>query len=262
MAFSATKCDTVCDRLSLEDYKSCQLWLEGYNSPSTKMNYNIHLSIFCKHHNTDPDSVIRLKPEQIKTMVLNYIIDLKKVAKQTSGKARRGEISVNSIRTYLAGVQSFLEFNDIVLNWKKISRYYPEQVTNNLRSYTREEISKLLSVADVRDRCIILLMTSTGMRVGAIKSLKIKHLTRLQEENNIGLLSVYPESKDYRYNAIITPECIAALEEYIDYRKKQHEKITNESYIIRDKYATFSKNTNRSKSPAEHNINKQMKFLH
>ena len=27
MAFSATKCDTVCDRLSLEDYKSCQIWL-------------------------------------------------------------------------------------------------------------------------------------------------------------------------------------------------------------------------------------------
>jgi site-specific recombinase XerC len=51
-------------------------------------------------------------------------------------------------------------------------------------------------VADLRDRCIILLMASTGIRVGAIKSLKIKHLTRLQHEGNIGLLSVYPESKD------------------------------------------------------------------
>jgi integrase len=210
MAFSATKCDTVCDRLSLEDYKSCQIWLEGYNSPSTKMNYKVHLSLFCKYHNTDPDSLIQLKPEQIKTMALNYIIHLKKVAKQSSGKARRGEISVNSIRTYLAGVQSFLEFNDIVLNWKKIAKYYPEQVTNNLRAYTREEIAKLLSIADLRDRCLILLMTSTGMRVGAIKSLKLKHITRLQEESNIGLLSVYPESKDYRYNAIITPECIAS----------------------------------------------------
>jgi hypothetical protein len=88
-------------------------------------------------------------------------------------------------------------------------------------------------------------MTSTGMRVGAIKSLKLKHITRLQDQNSIGILSVYPESKDDRYNAIITPECMASLDEYIDYRKKQHEKITNESYIIRDKYATLSKNTNR-----------------
>jgi hypothetical protein len=63
-------------------------------------------------------------------MVLNYVIHLKKVAKQTSEKARRGELSVNSIKAYMAEVQSFLESNDIVLNWKKIAKYYPEQVTN------------------------------------------------------------------------------------------------------------------------------------
>jgi integrase len=121
-------------------------------------------------------------------------------------------------------------------------------VTNSLRAYTKEEISKLLPIADLRDRCLILLMVSTGMRVGAIKSLKIEHLTRLHEQNNIGILRV-------------TPECMASLDEYIEYRRKQHEKITEESYIIRDKFATFSKNTNRSKPLAELTINKQMKFL-
>jgi site-specific recombinase XerD len=145
----------------------------------------------------------------------------------------------------LAGVQSFLEFNDIVLNWKRIAKYYPEPVTNNLRAYTKEEIAKLLSVADPRDRCLILLMASTGIRVGAIKSLKLKHITRLQHESNIGLISIYPESKDHRYNALMTSECMASMDEYIEYRRKQHEKITEESYIIRDKFATFSKNTNR-----------------
>ncbi|MFL6318842.1 MAG: tyrosine-type recombinase/integrase, partial [Nitrososphaeraceae archaeon] len=188
------------------------------------MNYKVHLSLFCKYHNIDPDSLVQLKIEQIKTMVLNYVIHLKKVAKQSSGKARTGELSVNSVKIYLKGIQSFLESNDILLNWKRIAKYCPEQVTNNLRAYTKEEISKLLSIADLRDRCLILLMVSTGMRVGAIKSLKIKHLTRLHEQNNIGILSVYPESKDDRYNAIITPECMAALDEYIDYRRKQHEK--------------------------------------
>ena len=87
----------------------------------------------------DPDALIQLKPEQIKAMIINYIIQLKKVAIPIAGKARRGEISVNSIKTYLAGVQSFLENNEILLNWKKITKYYPEEVTNNLRAYTREE---------------------------------------------------------------------------------------------------------------------------
>jgi hypothetical protein len=63
-------------------------------------------------------------------------------------------------------------------------------------------------------------MTSAGLSVGAIKSLKLKHLTRLQQENNIGILSVYPESKDDRTNAIITPECMASIDEYIGHRRK------------------------------------------
>jgi hypothetical protein len=46
-------------------------------------------------------------------MVLNYIIHLK-VAKQAAGKPKKGEISVNSVIFYLTGVQSFLEFNEIV----------------------------------------------------------------------------------------------------------------------------------------------------
>ena len=139
------------DKENIESYKSCQVWLEGYNSPSTKKSYKVHLLLFCRYHNTNPDSLIGLKPEQIKTMVLDYIIHLKKVAKPSSGKARRGELSVNSVRAYLSGIQSFLEANDVVLNWKKIFKYCPEQVTDNLRAYTKDEISKLLSVGDVRD---------------------------------------------------------------------------------------------------------------
>jgi integrase len=245
----------------METYKSCQLWLDEYNSPSTKKSYKIHLSLFCKYHNTDPDSLVRLKIEQIKSMVINYVIYLKKVAKQSSGKPRTGELSVNSVKTYLKGIQSFLECNDIILNWKRIAKYCPEEVTNNLRAYTKEEVTKLLTMADLRDRCIILLMASTGMRVGAIKSLKLKHLTRMQHESNIGLVSIYPESKDHRYNALMTPECMASINDYIEYRRKQHEKITEESYIIRDKFATFSKSTNRPNPLTEYTINKQMKFL-
>ena len=246
----------------LEKYDSCKIWLEEHKSSSTKNGYKIHLSLFCKYHNTDPDCLIQLKLEQIKNMVLNYVIHLKKVAKQSAGKAKRGEISVNSIKIYMAGVQSFLESNEIILNWKKIAKFYPEEVSNNFRAYTKEEIAKLLSVADVRDRCLILLMASTRMRVGAIKTLKIKHLKRLQENNtNIGVLTVYPDSKNDRYNALLTPECMAVLDEYFEYRKKQHEKIADESFIIRDKYATFSRTTNRSKPLSERAINKQMKFL-
>jgi integrase len=245
---------------ALEKYNACSLWLEQYNSQSTKKSYAIHLSLFCRYHGTNPDALIQLKPEQLTPMIVNYVLHLKKVAKQTAGKAKCGEICVNSVKTYLSGIQSFFMSNDIVLNWKKIIKYCPEPVTNNLRSYTKEEIIKLLSLADPRDRCLILLMASTGMRVGAIKTLRKKHLKKL-DENNIGILTVYADSKRDCYNTPVTPECMAVIDEYLEFRRKQGERITDESFLIRNKFAILSRETNRPKPLLESVINKQMKFL-
>jgi integrase len=245
--------------LHLREYDACSFWLEGLKSKSTLNAYTTHLSLFCRSHNTDPDGLIHNSAGELKTMVLNYIIYLKKIAKQSAGKPRKGELSVNSIKFYLTGVKSFLEFNEIALPWKKIAKFYPDDVTNSYRSYTKDEIKKLLSIADPRDRCIILLMASSGIRVGAIQTLKVKSIKRLDGE--VGIVTVYPESKDSVYATLVTPEFLASLDEYIKYRKSQGEKITDESWLIRDKFATFSNKTNRAIPPSVKSINKQMRFL-
>src|SRR6266702_5116826 len=247
--------------LQLREYEACSLWLESIKSKSTLYAYTIHLSLFCKFHNVNPDQLIQFNNHagQLKTMILNYIIHLKRIAKKSAGKPRKGELSVNSIKLYLTGVKSFLEFNEIPLPWKKIAKFYPDDVANSYRSYTKEEIIKLLSVADPRDRCIILLMASSGIRVGAIQTLKVKSVKRL--DNDIGIVTVYPESKDSVYAALVTPESLTSLDEYLKYRKSQGEKITAESWLIRDKFATFSKKTNKPMPPSVKSINKQMRFL-
>ncbi|MDP9289333.1 MAG: site-specific integrase [Thermoproteota archaeon] len=247
--------------LRLREYDSCTFWFEGIKSKSTLDAYTIHLSLFCKFHNVNPDELIQLNNSagQLKTMILNYIIHLKKIAKHSAGKPRKGELSVNSIKLYLKGVKSFLEFNEIPLPWKKIAKFHPDDVTNSYRSYTKDEIKKLLSVADPRDRCIILLMASSGIRVGAIQTLKVRSIKRL--DNEVGVVTVYPESKDSVYVALVTPEFLSSFDEYLKYRKSQGEKITTESWLIRDKFATFSKKTNKPIPPSVKSINKQMRFL-
>ena len=142
---------------------------------------------------------------------------------------------------------------------EKIARYYPEEVTNEYRSYTRQEISKLLSIADLRDRCIILLMVSSGIRVGAIPSLTIKSLSRLDE--GLGLLTVYGDSKKSRYVTGVTPECMSSIEEYLESRRKCGEKLNERSYLIRDKYAIFSKRINSPTILRETSINVQVRHL-
>ena len=44
--------------------------------------------------------------------------------------------------SYMMGTQSFLEFHEIALPWKKIPKFYLPDIANNLRAYTREEIIK------------------------------------------------------------------------------------------------------------------------
>jgi integrase len=203
--------------------------------------------------------LVRLKPDELKDMVIKYVLELRKKSKNTAGKPKRGETSVNSIKTYLAGIKSFLDEHEISLPWKKIARYYPEEVTNEYRSYTRQEISKLLSLADLRDRCIILLMASSGIRVGAIPSLTIKSLKKLDE--GLGLLTVYGDSKKSRYVTLVTPECMSTIEKYLEYRMKQGEKLNEKSPLIRDKYATYSKRINAPRCPREYAINVQVRHL-
>lgn len=102
-------------------------------------------------------------------------------------------------------------------------------------------------------------MASSGIRVGTIKSLKVKSLKRL--DNGIGLIAVYPESKESSYTTLITSECLSSIDSYLKFRKEQGEKIIEDSWLIRDKFATFSYRTNKPKASSEYAINKQMRSL-
>jgi integrase len=248
---------SVVERIS--QFDSCRLWINSLKSEATKETYSVHISLFCKFYHTNPDELVKVKPQDLNDMIIKYVLELRKKSKNTAGKPKRGETSVNSIKLYLAGVKSFLDEHEIGLLWKKIARYYPDDVTNGYRSYTRQEISKLLSIADLRDRCIILLMASSGIRVGAIPALNIESLKKLDE--GLGLLTVYGNSKKSRYVTLVTPECMSSIDEYLEYRKSQGEKINERSPLIRDEYAIYSKRINVPKRPTEQAINAQIRHL-
>jgi site-specific recombinase XerD len=244
---------------SIFQYKSCKQWLDGKRSNSTKKAYACHMLLFCRFHHTDPDKLVKLSPGEIKQMVIEYILQLKKTCKNSAGKPKMGEISANSIKLYLAGIQSFLEEHEIILPWKKIAKYCPEDVSNDYRSYNRQEISKLLSIADLRDRCIILLMASSGVRVGAIPTLTVKSLKPLDQ--GLGLLTVYGESRKSRYVSLVTPECMSTIDAYFEERRKRGEKLSERSPLIRDKYSIYSTRINNPKSPKAESINSQIRQL-
>src|SRR5947209_14662216 len=81
-----------------------------------------------------------------------------------------------------------------------------------------------------------MLLASSGIRVGAIKSLCVRHLSRIEEYDWYQLL-IYPGHKD-QYISFCTPEATHAIDSYLSYRKRCGERLTDTSPLFRtDFYA-------------------------
>ena len=79
-------------------------------------------------------------------------------------------------------------------------------------------------------------MLSSGIRVGAWNYLKWKHIIPIKNDKDdviAAKIIVYAGTKE-EYFSFITPEAFNALQEYIDFRASYGEKITGESWLVRD----------------------------
>ena len=118
---------------------------------------------------------------------------------------------------------------------RRLGKFLGESERKNTdRGYTHEEIKKILDVADLRMKSVILLLASTGMRIGAITDLKLKHLEEINKEK-IYKITVYEKSKE-EYYTFCSHECYSIINSYLDYRKKSGEILDNESYLIREQF--------------------------
>lgn len=247
----------------LSRYKACGYWLQSFRSPETGRGYILHLKLFCRFHNTKPDAIIKKSPEQLETMLMKYIVYLKKNAVTYQTKPQLGRIHVNTIGNYLFGVKHFLKktigkkYREI--DWEKINDMIPERLRTEYRAYTKEEIKKLLDIADIRMKVIILLMTSGGMRVGALPDLKFKHIKELP--NGMGTVSLYADSAKDHYFSFLNLECMTALKRWKEYRLGLEENVTDESFILRDHFAHFSARTNKAKPLKRNSISRRVRQL-
>ncbi len=152
-------------------------------------------------------------------------------------RVEKGEIAESTINNYYKSVKLFCEMNDIILNWKKIAKGKPQHRDYaNDRAPTIEEIKKLLDFPDRRIKVIVLVMLSSGIRVGAWDYLKWKHIIPIKNEKDeviAAKIIVYAGTKE-EYFSFITPEAFIAVQEYIDFRASCGEKITGESWLVRD----------------------------
>jgi integrase len=202
------------------EMEAVQLFLSSIKSPETRLSYSIYFKSFIKILGTDSDLFCGGDPRQIERKIIDFIIDMK-----TKGK------SYGAIHNYTAAALAFYKISDVMLNVTKINKFMPERrKMKKDRAYTHQEISRFLEITDERMRAAILLMSSSGIRMGALPGLRLRHL----EDSK---LTVY-EGTNEEYFAFITPECKNAIDSYLQMRSRYGEVLGPGSFLLREQFDT------------------------
>jgi integrase len=154
-------------------------------------------------------------------------------------------LSSGSISTYISAVRKFYTMNDITtLNWEKIHSFEPEREKKvEDRPYTHGEIKTLIENTSPRNRAIILLMSSSAPRVGALPLVRTRDLEPI-DKYGIYKITYYPHSKKFRYFSFCTPEARKAIDNYLEHRKRWGERLTDDTPVFRTDFNAH--NTERS----------------
>jgi integrase len=87
------------------------------------------------------------------------------------------------------------------------------------RPYTRAEILKLLDAGNTRDKIIVLLMASDGLRIGVLPSVVLRDLIRI-DKYNLYQLKVYAGT-EAEYITFCTPETRKYIARWVWKQKEQ-----------------------------------------
>ena len=75
--------------------------------PETATAYGRHLRQFCMFYSIDPAILLSVTDEEMKEMLLQYVLHLNRIAVKEAGKPKPGRISVNSVPQMFSGVKDF-----------------------------------------------------------------------------------------------------------------------------------------------------------
>ena len=195
-------------------------FVNSINSEQTRQVYEYTLSQFLNHYSLELETFLRLEPAEISRYIVNYLVE-KKISRQYKV-------------VIFSAIKHACEMNDVILNWKKLKKFIKSEKTDNSingkdRGYKHEEISKILEFSDQRLKTAFLVLASTGIRIGALQTIRIGDLERI---DNLYKIIVYRGDTE-EYITFTTPECAKAIDTYLEFRRK--ERAFNSKFILNGK---------------------------
>src|SRR6185437_8825237 len=108
--------------------------------------------------------MLLLPDSELESKIRDYIVHLR----------HDKRLALATVSNYIAPIIPFYDMNNFTLHWKRLKKFKAKHYSLvEDRPYTRQQIKQLVDAAPLRDKCIILIMCSAGLRRGAIQHLRI-----------------------------------------------------------------------------------------
>jgi len=213
--------------------RSFTLFERAIRSEATRIVYTNSLHAFMKFAKIkNYDDIVNISTNKLHQLLSDWVMFL----------SQKGLKSI-TIRSKLCAVELFLDMNMKTYHRKVLHKLIPsdDYVRGGDIPFTTEEIQRLLnSTTKLRTKAIIHFLACTGARPGAITDpiLRLKHLEDMP--NGCKVLKLYEGSKE-GYWTFLTPEAAKSLSHYLNSRKLNGEKLTDESPLFRNYEKSNSK---------------------
>ena len=212
-------------------------YLRRYRSSSPKSVYEYAWRVkqFCEDFiGMEPDELVKNcfneegMPEQKK------VLEVKQWIEEWMGELQAQNKAPKTIKTAVFAVKSWLTINGIDVGKILLPRIY---VKYSDRAPTPEELQKMLEVANLREKVIISILATSGVRISTLVGLKYKHIKQDFEKGIVPCAIFDPaelnKGKYCDYITFMNEEACKYLKEYLELRKRYGEEITDESPLIR-----------------------------
>lgn len=212
----------------MKDVKSrAIICLEDFiKSEATKKSYFFHLEKFRIFLEMDTiDDILLIDSKDLQDHVKDYVRIMKDK-----------DLSHNYIRGITFAFQSLCDSNEKMgINWKMVRKMLDKKhKPKKTRPYTTDEVKRMLNTAKgLRNKAIILFLSSSAVRRGVISELKIKDMKQMP----LGCVAItaYSSDSNEEYVTFINKEANDVLSLYIQERQHKGEIITPESPVFATK---------------------------
>lgn len=197
----------------------------------TQKNYAMALERFCEYMEMTPDEIIAAYTKALDSNTRKAVEDWNdNLDLFVPWAIEKYGLSRSRAKDHFAGIKSFFDNNVAI----KLTARTPEAYSKERLPTSIDDIrDKILPHADIQETFIILFLKDSGVSQAEALRFNVGDIEDLG--NGFGYLRVFRRKEGVNYETFIGPNAMNAMHQYLEYRKREGETITNDSPLFTKK---------------------------